>query len=98
MSAMDRPSCPPPTHFVTARHSAKVRGGVSDAGPRPFGIQHARTPGSTRTACGEPALDWQMFWELPFPTDSHWLCEHCLTAYDARRQSRLHTDFAGGVR
>lgn len=81
MSTTDRPSSQAlPAYFVSSRH--RTRGGEDggQAGWKPFGVQHARKPGAPLTACGRLALDWRIFWEIPFPQDPEASCPDCRTA------------------
>ena len=68
-----------PSYFVAARHGTTVLG---ESGPswQPYGIQHARSLGSSRTECGLSALNWRIFWELPFPGTRGPTCPDCLKA------------------
>ena len=65
-----------PRWFVSAPH--KVRQGPEGAWS-PYGLRHARQVGQARTECGLVALDWPMFWELPFLVGdrSRPVCEMC---------------------
>jgi len=50
--------------YLTASHRVLGR---DPSGPVevPFDRPHLREPGDPTTACGEPALNWPIFWELP---------------------------------
>jgi hypothetical protein len=49
---------------VTPGSSWSVEGG--ELVQQPQGLRHAKTFGSTVTACGIPTLSWRKFWGLPF--------------------------------
>ena len=68
-----------PTWFVTARHR---RSTLVDGTPTwtPYGVRHARRVGEPRTACGEAALGWVLFWEMPFAPGTDRLCRACCEA------------------
>jgi hypothetical protein len=79
---------PLPTWLVSARN------GWRDFGPgrrpskwRPYGVQHARQVGALLTACGEPAADWEMFWDLPFPAEPRLTCSDCRREVQLGRKS-----------
>jgi hypothetical protein len=50
-----------PRWFVSAPHRVSRQ---DDA--EPYGVHHAREVGSSRTACGAPALGWPFFWDSRF--------------------------------
>lgn len=41
---------------------------------QPYGVQHARSPGSSFTECGELALTWPLFWDRPFHARLELVC------------------------
>lgn len=61
-----------PTYFVSTRHGRSAL--------QPYGIEHARQAGVPRTACGQVAHEWRIFWELPFPDSASSTCKECLIA------------------
>lgn len=65
-----------PVWLVSSPHSRAHRAG--DPARRPHGVQHARMVGETRTACGENALQWPFFWDLPFGTEPGECCPACV--------------------
>lgn len=80
MSVTSRPEVRAlPRFFVSARHGRIVRVGTEAGSWQPFGSHHARQVGAPTTACGLPAHDWRMFWELPFPSSPQATCQECLT-------------------
>ena len=100
MSAKIRPAARVlPSYFVSARHGTFVHdnGGTSW---QPFGVQHARKVGSPFTACGLGALDWRIFWELPFlSAPAAAACEECMVAVRFTEAERpKFSDLTGGLR
>jgi hypothetical protein len=68
-----------PTWYVTSAHGARVAKPAGPAEWRPFGLHHARKPGSILTACGTWAAEWEIFWDLPFPSSpGQGTCRECL--------------------
>lgn len=65
-----------PRWFVTARHGVRVAQGSKTQWP-PFSTHHAREAGSAVTRCGLPALDWAIFWEMPFDAFGEGACCEC---------------------
>jgi len=47
---------------------------------RPYGMQHARQPGSAFTECGERALTWPLFWDRPFQPRLECVCRACINS------------------
>jgi len=86
-----------PTYFVSARHRTPV-GAAGGAGWQPFGVQHARKAGAPLTACGRLAIEWRMFWELPFPHDCEATCPECMAACGGVAERHLPSGAVGGVR
>jgi hypothetical protein len=76
--ARERAVRPMPTWLVSARNGKRVATSAGLAEWRPFGIHHARQVGSLRTACGIAALDWELFWDMSFPSEPSVTCRHCL--------------------
>ena len=69
---------PLPTWLVSARNGCHELGpGGRPSRWRPYGLQHARQVGALVTACGEPAADWEMFWDMPFPAEPRITCADC---------------------
>jgi hypothetical protein len=62
--------------ITTTRHDNRQ----SLAGREPLGIRHARRSGDANTACGLSAMNWKMFWHLPFGTGPDSACADCLAA------------------
>jgi hypothetical protein len=55
---------PPPRWFVTGPASAED---LTSSSPRIAGLTtHAKTMGTTTTACGLPTTTWTKLWSLPF--------------------------------
>lgn len=48
----------------------------------PSAVTHAKTTGSTTTACGAPADNMRKFFYAPFPSPDAENCEACLAALD----------------
>lgn len=65
-----------PRYFVSARHRVRPPSGV-DEGWRPYQTYHARIVGRSMTVCGEPALGWPYFWEMPFEPGPPQACRIC---------------------
>lgn len=62
--------------LVTARHLD-----ISNPlGRQPLGVRHARRSGDNRTACGQWAIGWRMFWHLPFDAEAATSCDECSRA------------------
>jgi len=62
--------------FVSTRHRGRPCPGRGQDAP-PYGTRHARQPGDTVTLCGEAALNWICFWDLPFAPHAPQTCERC---------------------
>jgi hypothetical protein len=64
--------------YVTASHRKvrRTRQGAVGAMDVPFGLGHVRKVGSPITACGQPALDWPIFWDLSV-NDPDDMCSEC---------------------
>ncbi|RHW28505.1 hypothetical protein D0Z08_01115 [Nocardioides immobilis] len=99
MSVTSRPeSRALPRYFVSARHGRIERSADGAGNWQPFGSHHAREVGAPTTACGLPAHDWRMFWELPFPSSTGALCHHCMAAVAPPEVRPLPRAAAGGRR
>ncbi|MDR7254285.1 hypothetical protein J2X46_003278 [Nocardioides sp. BE266] len=75
------------TFFVTApaaRVGATSDGGLAAEGG-PF---HAKRMGTSLTACGELAISWPKLWEVPFDAAGGPLCQGCVDAVAASRESQ----------
>lgn len=74
-----------PTWYVTSPHGTRVETPTGRAEWQPFGVHHARQAGSILTACGKWAVDWEVFWDLPFPSSpGQTTCRPCLLKVAAR--------------
>jgi hypothetical protein len=64
--------------YVTAPHRTvrRTRSGATGAKEVPFGVGHVRQVGAPFTACGEPALQWPIFWDLSLD-DPDEMCSDC---------------------
>jgi hypothetical protein len=58
--------------YVTATHTIGAHGAEL-----PYGTRHARGPGDPMTACGLRALDWPIFWDMPFSGRQEQACPAC---------------------
>lgn len=47
------------------------------AARRPWGTVHAKQVGASRTACGLPAANWYIFWDLSWDTAGRDACREC---------------------
>jgi hypothetical protein len=74
-STRERPRLP--KWFVSSPHKIQIyeNGQVAT---RPWGLAHAREVGSPRTACGEAASTWHIFWDSPFSAHQSLVCEQCI--------------------
>jgi hypothetical protein len=43
----------------------------------PYFVAHARKVGASQAACGQYAVGWQFFWDLPFDPALPGVCEKC---------------------
>lgn len=73
----------PSKWYVTATHMHTRQSG------QPYGLQHARQPGSLQTACGRLALSWPMFWDRLFELRLGDVCPECVDVVLARRHDAL---------
>lgn len=69
-----------PKWLVTARNGRFDRTGPGEVRWAPFGVRHARQVGSGWTACGQPAVEWKLFWDMPFTRLTTDTCEACCVA------------------
>jgi hypothetical protein len=65
-----------PKWLVTASHgvwqvTAQERTWV------PYSVRHARQVGASQTACGQFAVGWELYWDMPFTPDETEVCETC---------------------
>jgi hypothetical protein len=87
-----------PSYFVSARHGTLVRSAAGQSHWQPFGVHHARRVGEPTTACGLTALDWRIFWEMPFPSEPSEPCEACFVAVaHLEEQRRNFRDLGEGI-
>lgn len=82
-----------PTWLVTSSNGYMMATPGEDPSWRPWGTQHAKKVGAALTACGEFALGWELFWDMPFPDDTSRSCQRCIAAVsrgipDERRGTR----------
>lgn len=101
------PGAPPPRQpprapkwLVSSPHGIRVSIGGRTLW-RPYPTFHARQAGSCHTACGATALDWPIFWELPFssrppshartasPASAEWEIRDPAEAEEVRMNLRL---------
>lgn len=66
---------PKRTWYVTARHR-RADASATDAYLVPFGPAHLREAGGADTACGLPALNWPIFWDVT-PSPGLEMCIEC---------------------
>lgn len=52
----------------------------SPAGWMPWGKRHARVDSEPRTACGQLAVSWRVFWSMPFDAGDASACQDCADA------------------
>jgi hypothetical protein len=81
-----------PTWYVSSSHGRRIVTPNGDQQWRPYGIEHAREVGSSRTACGVGALGWELFWDMPFPPGAGPICEACLAEVVRRVVTRDPTE------
>jgi hypothetical protein len=78
-----------PELFVVATHKVRDRESGAPHQWLPYGVQHAWTPGSRRTLCGEWINGWEVFWDRPFSARPSTVCPACVEATlpeEARRR------------
>jgi hypothetical protein len=61
--------------YVTASHRV-MRPHANGQREVPFDVGHLRQVGAAFTACGKPAMHWQIFWDLP-AGEVETLCPQC---------------------
>jgi hypothetical protein len=66
--------------FVVTTHKVRDRSGGIPQGWVPYGVQHAWTPGSRKTLCGEWTNGWTVFWERTFSARPAESCPACVEA------------------
>ena len=91
----DEPIESRPTWYVSAPHRVRVGSGL-DSRDEPYGVRHARQVGAAFTECGEPALAWAMFWDVPFHIELELVCQACANATAQHRHGR-RSDAVGRV-
>jgi hypothetical protein len=69
-----------PQWLVASRNGRFERADPGEVRWAPFGVRHARQVGSGWTACGQPAIDWKLFWDMPFARSTNDNCEACWLA------------------
>jgi hypothetical protein len=69
-----------PKWLVTSRNGRFERTEPGEVRWAPFGVRHARQVGSGWTACGQPAIEWKFFWDMPFTRSTNDKCEACCLA------------------
>jgi hypothetical protein len=68
-----------PIWYVTSSHGTRIANPSGPAQWQPYGLHHARQAGSIVTACGLWAAEWQIFWDLAFPSaPGQTTCRMCL--------------------
>lgn len=66
--------------FVVATHKVRDRSSGVPQAWVPYGTQHAWTPGSRQTLCGEWISGWTVFWERTFSARPSTACPQCIEA------------------
>jgi hypothetical protein len=51
----------------------------------PWGTHHVKLEGSLVAACGEPAVDWHVFWGRGFDTEATGACARCARVWTLAR-------------
>jgi hypothetical protein len=51
----------------------------------PYSEPHAREVGAALTACGQFAVGWELFWDLPFDSEAPSVCQECADATGVTR-------------
>ena len=77
--------------FSSTRHRRPVQRG-SEFEWRPYGVTHAREAGAYFTACGLSALEWRIFWLLPFHPGVDDACPECAAALSRPTIARVESD------
>ncbi|EGD43941.1 hypothetical protein NBCG_01809 [Nocardioidaceae bacterium Broad-1] len=65
-------------------HPGYVGGRATDV---PISEVHAKKTGTITTLCGQSALTWFKFWEVPFATVLGNRCPRCVAAFDELLQA-----------
>jgi hypothetical protein len=73
-------SLPAPSLFVIAMHKVRDRSASAPNQWIPYGTEHAWTPGTRRTLCGEWTSGWTVFWDRPFSARPASACAGCVEA------------------
>jgi len=60
--------------------TTKLEDRLNPDGRSPLGVRHAKKEGAQHTACGLPALNWKLFWHLPFRATDAEACPDCREA------------------
>lgn len=64
--------------------TAPYRQPRSESGsPAPWGTYHVKPNGGLLTACGEPVVDWYVFWDMDVDASDDRACPACVRAMDA---------------
>ena len=66
--------------FVVSTHKVRERTGTPPLRWVPYGTEHAWSPGSRKTLCGEWISGWTVFWELSFSPQHAESCRACIEA------------------
>jgi hypothetical protein len=66
--------------YVISTHKVRQVGGTPPHDWIPYGVEHAWTPGSRRTLCGQWTTGWTVFWEQRFSATHHASCPQCVEA------------------
>jgi hypothetical protein len=69
-----------PALFVISTHKVRDRAAGTPNAWLPYGTQHAWTPGTRRTLCGQWTSGWTVFWERPFSARPATACPACIEA------------------
>ena len=78
-----------PELFVVSTHKVRDRGEGACNSWLPYGTQHAWTPGSRQTLCGQWTNGWTVFWGRHFSARPASACPVCVEATlpeDSRRR------------
>jgi hypothetical protein len=67
-------------YFCTAAHVVRPIGEGRAPVPLKGLLVHAKTMGTTKTACGIDATSWTKLWEFPFTGRGTNLCQDCREA------------------
>lgn len=72
----------PNTRWVT---TAPYLAPLPAATRSPWGTIHVKQEGCLATACGESAVNWYVFWNMPFSVDDADACPRCARAVSVIR-------------